>query len=202
MSVRALARLLLLGVVAVWGVTFALVKDALTDVSPLLFNLLRMTLAFGVLLAVNWRGLRQLSGRSVASGMFVGVFLAGGVSVPDGGAGADDGGKDGLPDGVCRGLCRATDICAAFTASGRGEAGLAHACGCWACFQRPGAADDAGGDGVARPLREHRVRRLAGACLRGGVCGASAGAGSCVTASAGGRAGGVADWGGGGGGCW
>ncbi|MGH9595565.1 MAG: EamA family transporter, partial [Edaphobacter sp.] len=41
-----MAHLLLLAVVFVWGATFVLVKDALQDASPLLFNLLRMTLAF------------------------------------------------------------------------------------------------------------------------------------------------------------
>ncbi len=72
------AHLLLIGVVAVWGATFALVKDALRDASPLVFNLLRMTLAFAVLAVVNRRGLRGLSRRTTLAGIGVGVFLAGG----------------------------------------------------------------------------------------------------------------------------
>ncbi|NYF80367.1 DMT family transporter [Granulicella arctica] len=72
------AQLLLLAVVAVWGATFVLVKDALNDVSPLLFNLLRMTLAFLVLAAVNYRHLRELSRKTVLSGLVVGAFLAAG----------------------------------------------------------------------------------------------------------------------------
>ena len=48
-----LAHILLIGVVLVWGCTFPLVKSALEDTSPLLFNLLRMTLAALVLAAVN-----------------------------------------------------------------------------------------------------------------------------------------------------
>ncbi|WP_263375054.1 DMT family transporter [Granulicella aggregans] len=72
------AHLLLLATVAVWGATFVLVKDALTDSTPLLFNLLRMTLAFVVLAAVNHRHLRKLSRRSVVSGLVVGILLAAG----------------------------------------------------------------------------------------------------------------------------
>jgi drug/metabolite transporter (DMT)-like permease len=72
------AHLLLLAVVAVWGATFALVKDALQDASPLLFNLLRMTLAFLALAIVNHRHLRNLSRRAIISGVVVGIFLAAG----------------------------------------------------------------------------------------------------------------------------
>jgi len=71
-----LAHLLLFGTVLVWGATFVLVKDALADASPLLFNLLRMSLAFAVLLLVNRRELRQISRRTLAAGAVVGVFLA------------------------------------------------------------------------------------------------------------------------------
>jgi drug/metabolite transporter (DMT)-like permease len=73
-----LAHILLLSVVAVWGATFVLVKDALQDASPLLFNLLRMTLAFIALAIVNHRQLRNISRRSLFSGLFVGLFLAAG----------------------------------------------------------------------------------------------------------------------------
>jgi drug/metabolite transporter (DMT)-like permease len=69
---------LLLTVVAVWGATFVLVKDALADVSPLLFNLLRMSLAFLALAVVNRRHLRELSRRTVLAGLVVGAFLAAG----------------------------------------------------------------------------------------------------------------------------
>ncbi|MCU1324025.1 MAG: EamA/RhaT family transporter [Acidobacteriaceae bacterium] len=72
------AHLLLLAVVAVWGATFALVKDALQDVSPLLFNLLRMSLAFVALAVINHRHLRNLSRRTILCGLVVGIFLAAG----------------------------------------------------------------------------------------------------------------------------
>jgi drug/metabolite transporter (DMT)-like permease len=77
-SDSTLAHLLLLAVVAIWGATFALVKDALQDISPLLFNLIRMTLAFLALAVINHRHLRGLNRRTVLSGLVVGIFLAAG----------------------------------------------------------------------------------------------------------------------------
>lgn len=74
----ALAHLLLFFVVLVWGSTFVLVKAALRDVSPLLFNLLRMALATAALLAVNARQLRTLTRRQLSSGVLAGLFLAAG----------------------------------------------------------------------------------------------------------------------------
>ena len=78
LSDSALAHLLLLGVVMVWGATFVLVKDALRDASPLLFNLLRMSLAFVALAIVNHRGLWGMSRKTVWAGLVVGIFLAAG----------------------------------------------------------------------------------------------------------------------------
>ncbi len=78
LSPSTLAHLLLLGVVAVWGVTFVLVKDALNDASPLLFNLLRMTLASIALVIINHRHLRKITRQALLSGLIVGLFLAAG----------------------------------------------------------------------------------------------------------------------------
>ena len=75
---EALAHLLLLFVVLVWGSTFVLVKSALADVSPLLFNLLRMAVATLVLLLVNHRRLRNLRPANLISGFLAGLFLAAG----------------------------------------------------------------------------------------------------------------------------
>ena len=77
-SNSTLAHLLLLSVVLVWGATFVLVKDALTDASPLLFNLLRMALAFVVLVIVNHRTIKHITRKSLLSGLIVGLFLAAG----------------------------------------------------------------------------------------------------------------------------
>lgn len=72
------AYLLMLFVVAVWGSTFVLVKGALADATPAAFNLLRMTVAFGILAAVyrrSWRGIRRAQ---LAAGAVVGLCLAAG----------------------------------------------------------------------------------------------------------------------------
>lgn len=78
LSASTIAHLLLLAVVIVWGATFVLVKDALQDASPLLFNLLRMTLAFLALAIVNYRQLRHINRHALVSGLVVGIFLAAG----------------------------------------------------------------------------------------------------------------------------
>jgi drug/metabolite transporter (DMT)-like permease len=75
-----LAHALLLAVVVVWGSTFSLVKSALAEVSPLVFNLLRMVLAFVVLVLIDsltgGRSLRGLSRRDLTLGAGAGLFLA------------------------------------------------------------------------------------------------------------------------------
>lgn len=72
------AHLLLLGVVAIWGATFPLVKGALRDASPLLFNVVRMGLATLALVCVHFRQLRDLSRAAVMAGLAVGLFLGAG----------------------------------------------------------------------------------------------------------------------------
>jgi drug/metabolite transporter (DMT)-like permease len=78
LSPTTLAHVLLLAVVFVWGATFVLVKDALQDASPLLFNLLRMAMAFIALVVVNHRQLRHINRDALRSGLIVGIFLAAG----------------------------------------------------------------------------------------------------------------------------
>ncbi len=65
---------------AIWGSTFVVVKDALRDVSPLLFNLLRMIIATVVLAAIYHGDLRRLKRSYLAGGAVVGLCLAGGYS--------------------------------------------------------------------------------------------------------------------------
>ncbi len=57
-----------------------LVKDALQDVSPLLFNLLRMLIATAVLVAIYHRALRTLKRSYLLGGAVVGLCLAAGYS--------------------------------------------------------------------------------------------------------------------------
>lgn len=71
-----LAHGLLLAVVAIWGSTFVLVKASLQDCTPLLFNNVRMVIAFAVLAAVNHRYLRSLSRPVIAASAVAGSFLA------------------------------------------------------------------------------------------------------------------------------
>lgn len=78
MKQKTIAQLLLLAVVAVWGATFALVKGALSDCPPLLFNLLRMTIAAATLWMINQRRLRGLRRRTVVAGAVAGLLLAAG----------------------------------------------------------------------------------------------------------------------------
>lgn len=72
------AYLLMIFVVAVWGSTFVLVKDALNDATPLAFNLTRMTLAFLILAVAYHRHWREITRGQVAAGAVAGFFLAGG----------------------------------------------------------------------------------------------------------------------------
>jgi drug/metabolite transporter (DMT)-like permease len=69
------AHLLLLAVVLVWGTTFTVVKSALADTTPLLFNLLRMAIAFAVLASLNFRSLRQATRQDLRYGAAAGIFL-------------------------------------------------------------------------------------------------------------------------------
>jgi drug/metabolite transporter (DMT)-like permease len=69
------AHILLVLVTLVWGATFVVIKDALADITPLLFNAVRMTLAAAALALVFARDLRRLSRDALRMGFVVGVFL-------------------------------------------------------------------------------------------------------------------------------
>jgi drug/metabolite transporter (DMT)-like permease len=76
MSRSLKAHLLLLAVVFVWGSTFVVVKGALKDISPLLFNLLRMSLAALSLGLLYGRHLGQIDRKALAAGAMAGLWLA------------------------------------------------------------------------------------------------------------------------------
>jgi drug/metabolite transporter (DMT)-like permease len=76
MSRSAKAHLLLLAVVFVWGSTFVVVKGALQEISPLLFNLLRMSLATLSLALLYGRHIGQIDKRALAAGAVSGLWLA------------------------------------------------------------------------------------------------------------------------------
>jgi drug/metabolite transporter (DMT)-like permease len=100
LSPTALAHLLLLAVVIIWGATFVLIKDALQDASPLLFNLLRMALAFVALVIINHRQLGSIKRQSLISGLIVGLFLAAGYQFQTAGLARTTAAKSALITGL------------------------------------------------------------------------------------------------------
>jgi drug/metabolite transporter (DMT)-like permease len=69
------AHLLLVTITLIWGSTFVLIKQALADVSPLLLNALRMSVAAILLAAYYRKHLVRLTRPALLAGMNVGVFL-------------------------------------------------------------------------------------------------------------------------------
>lgn len=100
LSPTALAHLLLLAVVIIWGATFVLIKDALQDATPLLFNLLRMALAFVALVIINHRQLGSIKHQSLISGLIVGLFLASGYQFQTAGLARTTAAKSALITGL------------------------------------------------------------------------------------------------------
>src|SRR5487761_1779007 len=78
LSRNALAHLLMLAVVAIWGMTFVLVKGALRDIPPQVFNTLRMALAFALLAIVYRSQWRRLMPRAWLAGATAGGCIAAG----------------------------------------------------------------------------------------------------------------------------
>ena len=77
-ALKLRAQVSLLAVVALWGATFVVVKGAIHDASPFLFNLLRMAIAFVCLAFLYRRQLRHLTGQAIGAGAVVGACLAAG----------------------------------------------------------------------------------------------------------------------------
>ena len=75
---RLRAYLLMVFVVAVWGSTFVLVKNALADATPAMFNTVRMALAFALLAVAYHRHWKEIRPRDVSAGALVGLCLAAG----------------------------------------------------------------------------------------------------------------------------
>ena len=70
------AHALLLAVAFIWGATFVVVKDALSDISPLLFNLIRMAIASACMALIYRKHLRRMTPIAFAGGALVGFCLA------------------------------------------------------------------------------------------------------------------------------
>ncbi|MFB3915672.1 MAG: DMT family transporter [Terriglobales bacterium] len=75
MSRSIKAHILLVLVTSVWGATFVLIKQALADISPLLFNAVRITLAAVSLMLIFRKHLAGMTAGALRAGVTVGVFL-------------------------------------------------------------------------------------------------------------------------------
>ena len=72
------AHLLLVLITLIWGATFVVIKNALSDISPLFFNAIRISLAALLLSAVFHRQLRGISTEAIVAGVVIGLFLGSG----------------------------------------------------------------------------------------------------------------------------
>ena len=98
---RALkAHILLILVTFVWGATFVQIKDALQDITPLLFNAVRMTLAAAVLGVLYHRQIIALRKPALKAGLLVGLFLALGYEFQTTGLNLTTPSKSGFLTGV------------------------------------------------------------------------------------------------------
>lgn len=75
MSRSLKAHILLVLVTFAWGATFVLIKNVLAQVSPLVFNTVRMSVATVALLVIFRKTLPNLTRRSALGGMTMGLFL-------------------------------------------------------------------------------------------------------------------------------
>ena len=75
MSRSLKAHLLLILTTLVWGASFVVIKNALRDITPLLFNAIRMSVAAVTLLLVFWKDLRGMGRKVVGSGVLIGICL-------------------------------------------------------------------------------------------------------------------------------
>jgi len=77
-SKRALANLALGLCALIWGATFVVIKDALPDVSVVMYLAVRFGLAAALMAAIYWRSMRSLTWHTVWAGAQIGIFMFGG----------------------------------------------------------------------------------------------------------------------------
>jgi drug/metabolite transporter (DMT)-like permease len=75
MSRSLKAHLLLLAATFIWGATFIVIKDALADASPLMFNAVRMSIAAIVLCLIFFRQLRAIPAGALRAGFELGTLM-------------------------------------------------------------------------------------------------------------------------------
>lgn len=79
-SKRARADLALLFCSFIWGATFVVVKDALSDSSVFVYLAVRFSLAAVVMGILYWRSIRALNRRTLWAGVQIGLFMFGGYA--------------------------------------------------------------------------------------------------------------------------
>ncbi len=75
MSRSLKAHLLLLAATFVWGATFIVIKNALVDATPLVFNAVRMVIAALLLVAIFFRRLRAVPVAALRAGFVIGTLM-------------------------------------------------------------------------------------------------------------------------------
>jgi drug/metabolite transporter (DMT)-like permease len=75
LSRRTAAEAALVGIAAVWGLTFAMVQDAIKELPPFALLAYRFIAAAAVVAAVFWRSLRRLPPEGWRAGLVMGAFL-------------------------------------------------------------------------------------------------------------------------------
>jgi len=73
---RRLATLLLVGITAIWGSTFFLIRNVVLELSPTDFLAVRFTIAAVAMLTVFWRPMLALNKREIQIGVGLGVLYA------------------------------------------------------------------------------------------------------------------------------
>ena len=73
---RQVATLLLVGVTAIWGSTFFLIRDVVQEMSPTDFLAVRFTIAAMAMVAVFWRPMLALERRELTVGLGLGALYA------------------------------------------------------------------------------------------------------------------------------
>jgi drug/metabolite transporter (DMT)-like permease len=72
------AELALVGIAAIWGLTFVMVQDAIEEIEPMTFLAYRFLPAAALVALVFWRPLRDLPAAGWRAGFVMGIFLTAG----------------------------------------------------------------------------------------------------------------------------
>src|SRR5579863_5502668 len=75
LSKRVLADLSLGFCALIWGATFVVIKDALADVSVVVYLAVRFELAAAVMAAIYWSSIRKLTRKTAWAGAQIGFFM-------------------------------------------------------------------------------------------------------------------------------